>query len=65
MNWAVTHGGDPELLSEQPAIVHGELSVIAGWLPSSTRVLGTVGIAWPAWAQMTVAPIWTSEAGIR
>jgi hypothetical protein len=42
---AVAQGGDPLPVSPQPATVQGEVMVIAGWLPSSTRVLGMVGIA--------------------
>lgn len=55
---AVTHGPLPADGGgmAQPATTHGVEMVATGIPLTDTRGLGTVGVAWPACAQSTVAP---------
>jgi hypothetical protein len=54
---AVTHGPLPVGGAKaHPATLQGALVVVAAMPETMSRVLGTVGVAWPPWAQITVAP---------
>jgi hypothetical protein len=50
--------------SAQPAIIHGPDNATVGWPLTSTRGLGTIACAWPAWVQITVAPTCSRNPGI-
>src|SRR5580693_1892294 len=62
---AVTHGPFPAGgTNAQPATVHGAAMVAIGMPETMTRGLGTVGIACPPCAHITVAPMCRIGAGI-
>src|SRR5689334_17361040 len=65
-NCAVTHGPLPAVGggSVQPAITYGLAMVTVGMPLTVTRGLGTVGCAWPACEQSTVAPTWRRVPGM-
>src|SRR5207244_12891079 len=62
----LTHGPlPPGGTNGQPATTYGVASVETGIPLTRTRGLGEVGWAWPPCMQVTTAPTWTANPGIR
>jgi hypothetical protein len=56
-HWPVTHGPLPTGGTKaQPAMAHGAAMVVMGMPLTSTKGLGTVGIAMPPWEHKTIDP---------
>jgi hypothetical protein len=53
---AVTQGPPLGGGNVQPATAYILVSATVGWPLTSTRGFGEVGVAWPAWLHITVAP---------
>jgi hypothetical protein len=63
VNWPVAHGGAVPV-NPQPAMAYGLAIVTSGWASTTTRVLGIVGVALPAWEQKTCEAIVRTNPGI-